>query len=105
LEPDLDKDVFNHIRLPGDLEVTEMIYISALSLVFGVAQRRKLSLSLLILFALAVATSMCVMSAASGHSVLHSMREAVYAAWSAEIGALAGVLLDRLVLHRSANSL
>lgn len=77
-----------------------MLYISALSLVFGAAQRRKLSLSLLIVFALAVAVSMCLMNAVSGYSVLHSLREAVYAAWAAEIGALAGILLDRLVLRR-----
>jgi hypothetical protein len=77
-----------------------MLYISALSVIFGAAQRRKLSLSLLIIFALAVAIAMCVMSVVSGHSALHSMREAVYAAWSAEIGALAGVIFDRLLLHR-----
>jgi len=36
-----------------------------------------------------------------GHSMLHALREAVYSAWSMEIGLLSGLLFDRFVRSRA----
>ena len=77
-----------------------MLHIGALGALFGIAQSRRLSFGLLIALSLIAAFWICSMSSMAGHSFLHSVREGVYGAWSAEAGAFVGLLLDRIVLHR-----
>jgi hypothetical protein len=77
-----------------------MLYISALGMAFGATQKGKLHLSLFVLLSLTVAAGVGIINAASGHSLLYSIREAFYSAWSAEAGAFAGLVFERLVLPR-----
>ena len=76
-----------------------MVYISAAGVLFGVAQSRRLRLGLFVLLAITAATWLYILNFVAGFSFLHSLREGIYGAWSAEAGAFAGLLLDRLVLR------
>jgi hypothetical protein len=76
-----------------------MLYIGAVSILLGATQSRRLGLGLLVLFSAVAATWFYLVNIGEGFSFLHSAREAVYAAWATSAGALAGLLLDRLVLH------
>jgi hypothetical protein len=77
--------------------LSAMFYIGAFGLVFGAIQSRRLNLGLLILLSAVAAVWIYLLNEVEGFSLLHSAREGVYAAWSVESGALAGLFLDRLV--------
>jgi hypothetical protein len=74
-----------------------MFYIGAFGLVFGAIQSRRLNVGLFILLSAVAAVWIYLLNEVEGFSLLHSAREGVYAAWSVESGALAGLFLDRLV--------
>jgi hypothetical protein len=77
-----------------------MLYIGAAGLLLGATQSRRFGLGLLILFSVIAAGWFYIVKTTEGFSFLHSAREGVYAAWATSGGCFAGLLLDRLVLHR-----
>jgi hypothetical protein len=80
-----------------------MLVISTLGLLVGIIHSKHVHLFWIAIGSLAVVFWIGALNYLMGHSALHTLREGVYAAWSMEIGLLAGLLLDRLVLHRKTS--
>lgn len=78
-----------------------MLAISMIGLFVGSIHSKHVHLFWIAIGSLVVVFWIGALHYAMGHSTLHTLREAVYSAWSMEIGLLAGMLLDRLVLHRN----
>ncbi len=77
-----------------------MLAISIIGLVVGSIHSKHVHLFWIAIGSLVVVFWVGALHYLMGHSMLHTLREGVYAAWSMEIGLLAGLLLDRLVLRR-----
>jgi hypothetical protein len=77
-----------------------MFYLSAISLVVGASQSRRLNLGLILLLSAVVAVWTSLIGASAGHSLLHALRDGVMGTWLAELGLLFGMLLDRLAFCR-----
>jgi polyferredoxin len=80
-----------------------MLAISIIGLFVGSIHSKHVHLFWIAIGSLVVMFWVGALHYAMGHSTLHTLREGVYSAWSMEIGLLAGLLLDRLVLHRKAH--
>jgi hypothetical protein len=80
-----------------------MLAISIIGLFIGSISAKYVHFFWIAIGSLVVAIWIGVLHLALGHSTLHMLREGFYSAWSMEIGLLAGLLLDRLVLHRKTN--
>jgi hypothetical protein len=78
-----------------------MLAISAIGLLVGSIHSKHVHVFWIAIGSLIVAFWISALHYAMGHSTLHTIREGVYATWSMEIGLLAGLLFDRLVLHRN----
>jgi hypothetical protein len=79
-----------------------MLAISIIGLSIGSMYPKYVRAFWIALGSLVVALWIGILNLAMGYSTLHALREALYAAWSIEIGLLAGLLLDRLLLYRKA---
>jgi hypothetical protein len=79
-----------------------MLAISIIGLSIGSIYPKYVQVFWIAVGSLVVVLWIGVLNLLTGYSALHALREGLYAAWSMEIGLLAGLLLDRLLLYRKA---
>jgi hypothetical protein len=78
----------------------EMLQTSVLGLVIGSIFAKYVHLFWIATGSMIVIIWIGFLHSIIGHSILHAAREAIYSAWSMEIGVLSGLLFDRLVRSR-----